>query len=311
MDKPKATAKDFFLWFGAMVALYLSVFAFITLIFDYLNYAFPDALPYYADPYSSSVSYEMASLLVIYPVFLILMRVIRGDIARDASRGDVWVRRWALVLTLFLAGATLVGDLVTLLMYFFNGDVTLRFALKVLIVFLVAGGIFLHFMADLRGYYERNPAKTLLLTWATGILVLVTIIAGFFIIGTPWQARLYRFDDQKVSDLQGLQYQIVNYWQMKEELPATLAQLNDSLYGAHVPVDPQSGESYEYRRVGPLAFELCATFNAPASSRGAAHMSMAPYPIDRTAETWQHDAGRTCYARTIDPERYPPFKSAR
>lgn len=313
MESSKTTAKDFFLWFGAMVALYWSFFAFVALIFDYLNHAMPDALPYYADPYSGSVSYEMAALLVLFPVFLALIRIIRGMIFRDPSRGQIWVRKWALVLTLFVAGLTLVGDLIILLQYFFNGDVTLRFALKVLVVLLVAGGGFLHFLADLRGYYDRNPQKSLLMAWASGILVALTIGAGFIIVGTPWEARDYRFDAQKVNDLSSIQYQVVDYWRLKQKLPASLSELSDPLIGNTIPIDPQSGEAYGYRVSGPLIFELCATFNAQAKSKSMYGRStptpVAPYAVEDkgTVDNWDHGVGRTCYIRTIDPERHPPY----
>lgn len=314
-NAPKITAKDFFLWAGAMVTLYWSVFAFVTLIFDYLNYAFPDALPQYGYSSSISVSYEMASLVVLFPVFLALMRLIRNDIAHDSSRGQIWVRRWALVLTLFLAGVALAGALITLVMYFFNGDVTLRFLLKVLVVFLVAGGVFLHFLADMRGYYERNPDKSRLMTWATGVLVLVSIVAGFFIVGTPWQAREYRFDEQKVSDLQNIQFQIVNYWQAKQTLPAALTDLGDPISGSYIPLDAQTGQPYEYSATGARSFELCATFNAPSRESPASRAVPAligpePYGKGGIAENWQHEEGRTCFTRTIDPDLYPPYKTS-
>ena len=304
-DKPKTTPKDFFLWAGAMIALYASVFAFIALLFSYLNYTLPDELQYYGDPYASGVSYQMASLIVLFPIFLILMRVIRRDILRDPSRGQVWVRRWALYLTLFAAGGPIAGGLLPLIMYFFNGEVTLRFILKVLVVLLVAGGGFLHFLADLRGYWERYPARARMVSWATAALVLITIVAGFFIIGTPRQARLYRYDEQKVSDLQSIQYQITNYWQSKQALPAALTDLNDPLSYYTAPTDPQTGESYEYRATGATSFELCATFNAAASGTNGRALSRPMYPGE-VADSWVHQEGRTCFARTIDPDFYPP-----
>ncbi|MDO8623790.1 MAG: DUF5671 domain-containing protein [bacterium] len=312
MDKPKITPKDFFLWVSAMAFLYVSVFAFVSLIFDYLNYLLPDALQYYAsDPYSGGISYEMASLIVLFPIFLVLMRIVHRDIQIDASRAELWIRRWALYLTLFIAGVTVAGDLITLIMYFFNGDVTLRFALKVLVILLVALAGFSYFFADLRGYWERNPSKSILLRWATVALVLVTIVAGFFIVGTPWQARLYRFDDQKVSDLQNIQYQIVNYWQLKQKLPTSLINLNDPIAGVIVPVDPQTGEAYEYSVKAPLTFELCATFNAPTQPYAA---SSRTYPVPMGSlekggenDVWQHAAGRVCFTRPIDPELHPPY----
>ncbi len=313
MDKPKVTPKDFFLWAGAMIFLYTSIFALISLIFNYLNYAMPDALQYYSsDPYSSGISYEMASLIVLVPLFLVFMRLIHKDIERDASRGDIWVRRWALYLTLFVATVTIAGDLITLIMYFFNGDVTLRFALKVLVILLVAGGGFLHFIADLRGYWRANPGYSRIMGYATGALVLITIAAGFFIVGTPWQARLYRYDEQKVSDLQNIQYQVVNYWQAKQQLPASLADLTNSLSGSSVPSDPQSQQAYEYSTKGELSFELCATFNASAQSNTGSSRTMpmmpAPYGAKgmAIADSWQHGVGRTCFERTIDPAFYPP-----
>ncbi|MDP2594165.1 MAG: DUF5671 domain-containing protein [bacterium] len=316
MDKPKVTPKDFFLWAGAMIALYASVVAFISLLFSYLNYIYPDALTYYSgDPYSSGVSYEMASLIVLVPIFLAISHVIIKSIKADPTRESVWVRRWAIYLTLFAAAAMIAGDLITLIMYFFNGDTTLRFVLKVLVVLLVAVGIFLYYLADLRGYWYREVAKARLVRWAAGALVLVTIGAGFFIIGTPWEARQYRFDEQRVSDLQNIQYQIINYWQTKQKIPASLEDLLDPLYGVSIPQDPKTGVAYEYAKTGGFSFELCATFDAPTrpSAKDGRVVPMgatfAPAPVGpiTTNDVWQHSAGRTCFERTIDPERYPPL----
>lgn len=301
-----------------MVALYASVFALVALIFGYLDHLFPDRLSYYTgDAFSGSISYEMAVIIVLFPVFFALMRVIRGTIAQDATRRDIWVRRWALFLTLFVAGATMAGDLITLIMYFLNGDVTLRFLLKVLVLLLVSGGVFAHFLADLRGYWEQNPARAKMLGWASVLVVALTIIAGFFIVGTPWQARLYRYDDQKVSDLQNIQYQIVNYWQSKEMLPVTLADLADPISGFMVPVDPQTGEPYRYQATGMYTFQICADFNAE-TQQNSAYGTSRTYPVkpmpggsvegtDLNAEPWTHGAGEKCFERTIDPDRYPPF----
>ena len=309
----KVTPKDFFLWSGAMIALYVSIFSFISLIFNYLNYVFPSSLRYYRiDPYLSGVSYEMALLVVFFPLFLILMWFIHKSIKLDATRALVWVRRWALYLTLFIAGLALAADLVTLVMYFFNGDVTVRFALKVLVLLLVLGGVFLHFLADLRGYWQKNPAKARTLGLAAGVLVIVTILVGFFIIGTPWQARQYRFDEQKVNNLQQIQSEVINYWRIKQTLPASLADLKDPISDISVPRDPQTNQQYEYRVQGTHTFSLCAQFNASSKSeylyRGNEPAFVSGYPTSNKINSWTHSAGRVCFVRTIDPSRYPPFK---
>src|SRR3990167_7982518 len=132
MEKPKTTAKDFFLWAGAMVAFYWSVIAYTFLVFDYINYVYPNVLAYYpADPYQSGISFEMASVIVLLPIYLLLMWLIHRDAARDPSRGEIWVRRWALILTLFVAGIAMAADLITLLTTFLSGEaLTLAFMLK-------------------------------------------------------------------------------------------------------------------------------------------------------------------------------------
>jgi hypothetical protein len=305
MHNPKVTPKDFFLWAGAMVSLYGSVLAFITLVFSYIDYAFPDQLSYYMDPFSGGMRFQMATLIVLVPVMLVLMRLIRNDMTAHHEKRDIWIRRWALFLTVFIAGAAIVIDLITLINYFLGGELTTRFLLKVGVLLLVAGGVFLHFFADLRGYWISQPQRARLVGWAAAALVMITIAAGFFIMGTPGQVRLYRFDSQKVSDLQNIQWQVVNYWQQKESLPATLAELEDPISGWTTPKDPESGASYVYRRNSPLDFTLCATFNADSKESNPESMPVRAYgPIEGN---WDHGSGEVCFDRSIDPERYPPY----
>jgi len=309
MNTPKVTPKDFFLWAGAMIAIYSSVFALIALLFQYINYAFPDTLSYtyMNDPFSGGIRFAMATLIVMVPVAVIIMRFIRKDIAETPAKSDLWIRRWILVLTIFIAGLAVVGDLITLINYFLGGDVTMRFVLKVLVLFLVAGAVFVHFLADFRGYWTANPGRARMVAYGAGLVVVLAIVAGFFIMGSPSQVRLYRFDAQKVSDLQNIQWQIVNYWQQKESLPATLQEIEDPLSGWMLPKDPQTGEDYVYRRNSPLDFALCATFNADSKDARMSSEAMPARAYGSLDGNFEHGAGEVCFDRSIDPQRYPPY----
>lgn len=123
------------------------------------------------------------------------------------------------------------------------------------------------------------------------ILVTIVIIAGFFVVGSPQTERMRRFDERRVQDLQSIQYQIINYWTSKSILPIQLSQLNDSISGFTIPKDPVSGIDYAYRvkNSATLEFELCANFETISLN-----------------ENWQHDKGRQCFERKIDPQLYPP-----
>lgn len=306
----KTTPRDFFLWAGTVIALYGSVISLIALLFEYVNTAFPDPLAYYGDPYGGAVRAAMAGVIVLVPTTLILLRIIRKSIMKEPGKAEVWVRRWALVLTIFIAVAVILIDLITLITNFLGGDLSIRFGLQVAIVLLVALGVFMHFLADLRGYWIANAKKANLVGIGVGILALASVVAGFFIIGTPGEIRMLRYDEQKVSDLQSIQYQVVNYYQQKEALPEDLTYLNDPISSFMTPKDPQTGEAYRYTVTGPLSFELCATFNEPTpntAGQGNYPTRDMAYPSMDIDENWQHESGETCFARTIDPERYPAF----
>ena len=316
MNTHKVTPKDFFLWAGAMVALYWSIGSFLTLIFAYINQAFPDALDstqyYYYDPFSAAIRFAMASLIVLVPITVLLLNLIRRDIIKDHAKADIWVRRWAIYLTLFIAGAAMAVDLITLINYFLGGEVTVRFILKVAIVLLVAAAVFMHFLADYWGFWIKYPGRARSVGIAAIVLVLATIGSGFLIIGSPNQIRMERLDAQKITDLQNIQYQVINYYQTKGRLPENLMEMNDPLSGSVIPKDAQSGQDYGYRVTrAPYSFEVCADFNVASDGLSPDEKSMAMhYGVTDMDQNWQHSASQTCFERTIDPERYPIFPKA-
>ncbi|MFZ1987411.1 MAG: DUF5671 domain-containing protein [Minisyncoccia bacterium] len=307
----KAEPKDFFLWAGALIALYAAITSFITLLFEYINYSFPDSLAGWSDPYSGSIRFSMAALIVLAPTVLILMRLIRNSIAAHPEKATVWVRRWALMLTLFAAGATIVIDLITLLYTFLGGEISTRFSLKVAVILLVAVLVFLHFLADIKGYWIRERAKANLVGIAVFVLALLSVVAGFFIVGSPNDIRMVRYDERKVSDLQAIQWELVNFWQQKQTLPKTLDELKDPLSSFMVPMDIQTDAPYVYEVVDARSFKLCATFNRETQDTKGRGEYPAYYDTSLgsggTFENWKHGEGVTCFTRTIDPQRYPPL----
>lgn len=312
METAKVTPKDFFLWLGVIVAVYGGTISLITLLFEYINNLFPDPLAYYGDPYSSAVRFSMASVIVLIPLAIFLAYLIRKSIIAEPGKAQIWVRRWALVLTLFIAAATVAIDLITLINTFLGGEITTRFLLKVVVVLLVAGGIFLHFLADLRGYWLTHSKKAHLVAGSVLVLALLVVGSGFIVIGTPTDLRLYRFDEQKQSDLQNIQYQILNFYQQKERLPEALEDVQDPISSYMLPIDPQTNAPYRYEKTGTLSFKLCATFNKESrdlSGRGGYPEQDVAYPTMGMGveDNWKHGVGEVCFDRTIDPERYPAY----
>ncbi len=314
MNTPKLTPKDFFLYAGALVTLYWSAGALVALLFSIIDTAYRDELQYFVDPYSGGIRFAIASLIVVFPISLLLFTAIKRGIVAEPAKLGLALRKWLLALTIFAAGAALVGDLIALLNGFLGGELTARFAWKALAVFAVSGIVFWYMLTELRA---RADAPLRLRKWFlidTSLIVLASIIFGFFVMGSPATIRKMRFDERRVSDLQSIQWQTVNFWQSKEKLPIALTELEDPLSGFRVPVDPRTGESYEFTKKDPLSFELCAIFELPSAETGyravkpITYSAVEPYAID---ENWEHAAGRACFSRTIDPDRYPPYAKTR
>ena len=322
MDKIKTTPKDFFLQLGVMTALYVSAISLINLLFQTIDYAFPDALAYYGDPYSSGIRIAIASLVIIFPLFIFLSRMNSKDFVIWPEKRELPVRRWLIYLTLFVAGIAVVVDLIALVNTFLSGEITTRFALKILAVLMVAGGVFGYFMYDLKK--ANTPLRQdKLFAWLAAAVVLASIVGGFLIMGTPGEARAKKMDAQRITDLQNIQWQVVSYWQQKEKMPKALTDLTDRLGGWQAPKDPQTSATYEYVLDKDLTFELCANFSRnnlgeskKLKGRGGygSNTSIAyPTPIydgvsGTATDNWEHNAGKVCFTRTIDPDKYPPIK---
>lgn len=298
----KTTAKDFFLYLGIMIGLYVSSVTFIMLMFQIINKLFPIAGDYMGG-IEGSIRGAMAALIIFFPTFLYLLRLANKDLTKFSEKKDLWVRRWLIFLTLFVSGLAIAIDLVTLIYRFLGAeDLSLRFFLKVAVVLIVAIAIFKYCLSDFKRESFELTKKIKISFSVVSLVVLVGIIGGIFIIGSPNAQRAKNMDDRRVGDLMTIQSQIVNIqWQNKGTVPASLAVLNDPISNFIAPKDPETNADYEYKMLSKNSFELCAVFKTKSDATSA---SVPVYYGSATNENWQHDAGRFCFTRTIDPELY-------
>jgi hypothetical protein len=304
--------RDLFLHLLAVVTLYWSAISFVTLIWQFINKIFPDVL---ADQYAGDyrlglIRFSVSAIIIVFPVFIAVSWYLNKIYRREAVVRESKIRKWLIYLTLFIASLVIIGDFIGTINTLLNGEITIRFILKALSVTLVAGIIFGYYLDDVRRYTPTKSAKYF--AWITGVLVLAVIVYAFIVVGSPSSARLIQFDQQKVSDLTGVQWEVVRYWQSKQVMPASLSDLNDKISGYTVPNDPQSNAPYEYIVTSATtpSFELCATFNKPSQANNPkmAYPYPYPYPVGSgISQNWDHAVGRVCFERTIDKQLYPPL----
>ncbi|HAT03446.1 MAG TPA: hypothetical protein DCS29_01555 [Candidatus Magasanikbacteria bacterium] len=299
----RSTPKDVFLHLFNIVTFYLSIIGFITLFIQYINALFPDKLNYYFTNIANGVRWSTSVLLIAVIAYLVTSWMLEKDLYKTPEKRNLKLRKWLVYFTLFISAITIIIDLMTFVYNFLSGELTVRFVLKVLVVLLVAAAVFGYYLWDLKRSLEKTKIP-MILAGVVSAIVLGSIIAGFFIIGTPTDQRARRFDDERVQDLQMIQSEIVNYWVQKRELPVQLSELNNSITGFIAPLDPKTNEQYEYLIANELSFELCVVFERVNKDITPAGLYFGS-PYDSYNQNWSHDAGRVCFSRTIDPELYP------
>lgn len=326
----KTTPRDFFLHLGATVALFASVISIINLAFSIINYYRPDPLASYF--YAGNIAWPISMLIILVPVLYVLEYVINRDIKKMAEKADLWIRRWRIYLTLFLTGATIIGDLIALVNVYLSGEISSRFIYKVLAVLVIAVVVFFYYLLtknrDFTSVSTLPKAKRATILAYIGIIVVIlAVVFGFLVVGSPTKQRNLRFDNQRISDLNNIQWQIISHWQQKKTLPEKLSDMNDSISGFKIPNDPKTDLPYEYkvkvRGIGldeskaQPSFEVCADFALPTQDNkgrgdfyggyyGGIAMDVS-YPVSYPDgnNNWKHEAGRSCFTRSIDPQKYP------
>lgn len=299
--------KHFFLQLGIIATLYASIVSFISFLFEVINNVLPDFNAYYYDISNSSLRFSVSVLLVMFPLFIFLSHLYRKAVGQTPELSDSKMRKWLVYFTLFLAGLTIAIDLIVLINRFLGGETfTLAFGLKVFVVLAVALKVFYFYLQDLKGAWDSNPRKVKWIAAILSFLVLICVVSGIILIGSPSKQRDIVQDRDRVSALANIQQQLISFYQAKGKLPAVLDELNDPLSGMIVPTDPETGEAFGYKVTSKLSFELCATFKTPSAKPQSSNSYT--YPSVLGEEHFQHEVGVVCFPRTIDPEKFPVNK---
>lgn len=342
MGENKTKALDVFLYLGIGISLVVSVTNLLQILFTAIERKFPDVLNRvgYVDVTNSDVRLAIATLVVMFPLYVGLSWYVSRDISKFLYKRDLTIRKIMIYLTIFVTICTLIGTLVSVIYTYLGGELSVRFAYKALAVFAVALSVFGYYFYSARRDYTKKTSIPTVVTIIAAIIVITSLIWSVRIIGTPAEMRAKKIDDTRLSDLSSIQQQIVSRFQMTDKLPTSTSELTSALQGFSVPVDPVTKEAYGYKLVQqpvvkmnytsnrkelvtPGIFEICATFGTVRSfdANGMQTTPMASdsgissdidasysvsnyyYPGDQSP-FWNHKAETTCFKRVISADMY-------
>lgn len=304
-NNKKITPKDFFFNLGSIVLLYILISNILRLFFGIIDKINPDPLLNYYGYEIESIRWSLAILIIFYPLYLYLNRMISIDTKKDPSKREVGIRKWLNYLTIFLSGFIISWGFIMILNGFLGGDLTLNFIMKSISAGVVLATVFKYYLDDLKENNSYNRS----IFYVANMVVVIGLFGGFYLIGSPATQRMLRFDQNRINDLQNIQWQIVNFWQQKGSLPLSQEEIVDPISGFKVPFDPKTKERYGYERITETEFKLCANFELESEN----DLNFRDVPQKAIIETpgfnndiWEHPKGPHCFERKIDKDLYPP-----
>lgn len=152
------SARDAFLHLVAFTALYASAISLILLFFTYVEFWFPDPATrtstYAIEAALSGIRAQLATLIVSYPLFLLAWGYLLREVRESPEKAKSGVRRRLSFFSLFVGAVTIMSDLICVVYYLVEGDLTVRFLLKVLTLLAITGTIFVYLSLVLRAENE-------------------------------------------------------------------------------------------------------------------------------------------------------------
>ena len=93
--RPYLSAREAFLYLALFTTLYISAISLGSLVYQFINRAFPDAATAsYGFLELAAVRWSIASLIIAFPIFLLLSRAMYRAIRRDPEKRTSKVRKW-------------------------------------------------------------------------------------------------------------------------------------------------------------------------------------------------------------------------
>ena len=229
---------------------------------------------------------SLAAVIVAFPLYLLVSRVVLREAAADPDKLESGIRKWLTYMALVIAASVFMGDLITALAYLLRGELTSRFLAKSLVVLVLSSGVFWYYFGGLRktetaaGRFSRDRWMAV----ASTVVVTTMIVLGFMQLGAPSAQRKLVADSQRVQRLYMLSNAIRNYWMAHpSQLPTSLSEIPGSY------LDPITNQTFEYIPTQGSQCQLCAVF----ASRNPREEDNQPPGGEPNA--WTHPAGRHCF----------------
>jgi hypothetical protein len=148
-------ARDAFLYLLNFITLGFWSIALGQLFYVLIDRRFPDPVrPYSGGGYPGSliseIAWQLATIIVAYPCFVVVGRFIARENVRRPDALDSGVRVWITYVALVIAAIVVLMDGIWFLNALLRGELTVKFVLDSLVLLALGGGVFAYYLNGLR-----------------------------------------------------------------------------------------------------------------------------------------------------------------
>lgn len=301
----KNNAKFVFYYLLSLTALIFMAISVGLIAYGIINELIADPLLAngYYDSFHSQFKFAISAIIISTPLFYLSTGLIRKGIIKGELESESPLRRWLTYFILLVSSLVILGLLISIINSFLGGELTLRFILKALTVFIISALTFAYYFYDIQTEkVEKGDKWVKIFFWSSLVLVLIAFVSVWFFIESPREARAKSVDQVTMNKILSLENDINFYYSNNKELPANLAAVAS---GSNLDTLKEKG--IEYKKIDSQNFEICATFLTDSENLDDSyHYASRGYDRD-------YQAGYSCLPgnlwQDIDEEKMAPTLS--
>lgn len=298
MQNANNSAKFVFFYALSLVSLVFTAISIGTIIFQIVNKSISDELSLAPGDFSqSAMKFAISAIIVAAPVYFIIMRLINQSVCCGLLDKDSGIRKWLTYFILLVSSVVMGGWLFAAINNFLDGELTLKFILKLLTAVLISAMIFSYYLYDIKRI-EVDKTNNIIMAYFYGFMFLASasLVASFFFIDSPAQVRNQKFDQIIIDKFSQIDSAINAYYEENKKLPENLKNLlngGSTYYIIEDDItDSNANKIFDYNFKAEDSYELCAFFRTENKSRKSDEF----YYVDAR---WLHDSGYQCLKQRV------------
>lgn len=279
-----------FYYLLSLVALIFTAISSAIIIFQIVDKSVNDILVDYAYNNDGGLRFGISALFVAAPIFFLMLRLINNGLRKNELEKDSSLRRWLTYFILFVSAVIILGSLIGILNSFLSGEMTLKFILKALTVFVISALVFSYYFYDIkRENVEKKDNNLKIFFWSSLSLVVIIFVSSLFFVESPQIARQKKLDQIVLNRISTIESMVNSYYDLNHRLPENLQEISSEegkiYFDQRSLIDPETGEKIEYNKIGDREFEICASFRTSSDDENG-----RSYYGDR-----KFNPGRNCF----------------